>query len=134
MYLKLSNIKVVYIRIISIAGLWDVCMGYTRCEFHYSSYVRTENCHNHRVICVQPTRVGEKLSHPLWKALLAGREGLEQAFQTQKRQAGPLLLLSCILYHAGDVGVLPHEHTGRKKMDVCFDMVRSNLQYKPKEL
>lgn len=53
MYLKLSNIKVVYICIvISINGLWDICMGYERCEFRYSSCVRTENYHNHRVICV----------------------------------------------------------------------------------
>lgn len=58
------------------------------------------------------THVGEELGHLVWIALLAGCEDPEQTFQTQQRQAGALLLLPCLLHHAGDVGVTPHQHAG----------------------
>lgn len=59
------------------------------------------------------THCREELSHLVWVALLAGCKYPQQTFQTQQGQTGPLLLLPCVLHHAGDVGVPPHEHTAK---------------------
>lgn len=66
-------------------------------------------------VCVCLTHFGEQLGHLLWISLLAGGEDPQQTFQTQVGEAAALLLLPCVLHHAGDVGVTPHQHAAVKQ-------------------
>lgn len=61
-------------------------------------------------VCICPTHFGEQLGHLLWISLLAGGEDSQQTFQAQVGEAAALLFLPCVLHHAGDVGVTPHQH------------------------
>lgn len=76
-------------------------------------------------VCGCLTHFGEQLGHFLWISLVAGGKDSQQTFQAQLGDAGALLFLACVLHHAGDVGVTPHQHAAEKKVaerKVCFGL------------